>query len=111
MSNPLRELDIRVAVQLMGYARGGGRDEWLLNGEWPCHTRDIPLFSKHIDSAWTIIEKLQKRKYVVTIQILPGRYSVSISRNGKEVAKHESANAPTAICLAALEAAISENPS
>jgi len=99
-----RELDARVARDVMGWQRDTPDSIWWRVGE---RLIEAPPFSTDIGAAWQMVEHMRRRRRFVQITCPVGdEIAVDIEGpNGETLESSWAESAPLAICRAALKTA------
>jgi hypothetical protein len=88
-----RELDQRVAIEVMGWTLYAGNRNYRQSGE------PVPDYSTDIAAAWLVVEALLARGIYVCVEYASGRWNCWAG-----TVNVHAETAPLAICLAALKA-------
>lgn len=104
---PGRELDARVAVDVMGWPSPSepGLDQKEYEKRRYALTLSVPNYSTDIAAAWPVLSRIQALEPGTVIEMKsysPEHFGIRII--GRNIIYEESRTAPHAICLAALRA-------
>ena len=114
-----REMDARVAVEVMGWRNvrrrirlvppGWRLWDWIIVGNDGTGTRSVPPFSANLAAAWKVVAEMERRGFFVALdnrgwRETDGYWCEFASADYEEGGRATAPTAPLAICRAALAA-------
>lgn len=107
---PGRELDVRIATEVMGLQDVELRDHGMAVPDFSYlveetgYFRDVPFYSTDIAAAWKVIEELSRKGWHIGLSTATGTgWYVTLKSDEARIVEF-SESAPHAICLAARKA-------